>query len=177
MPCTRSIQPGGLQRTLSSPHESCPAAAAAAATHMQQTPMTPTQLCVVGAGLCCYVTLRLRFLRPEPIQLRKMVPLCWSVLMLNCTLRNSRMWRSVRTAYGVNGPSRTCTTTHTYTALQANSAPAGSDNVCANAHNRCWPQSHTSTVTAACCLLDDLLKGTTGQNESDGTRVCHLLHV
>lgn len=28
--------------------------------------------------------------------------------MLNWTFRNSRMWRRVRTAYGVSGPSRTC---------------------------------------------------------------------
>lgn len=55
-----------------------------------------------------YVTLRLRFLSPDPMQLRKMVPLCWSVRILNCTFKNSRMCRSVRTAYGVNGPSRTC---------------------------------------------------------------------
>jgi hypothetical protein len=59
-----------------------------------------------------HVTLRLRFLSPEPMQLRKMVPLCWSVRMLNCTLRNSRMCRSVHTAYGVKGPSRTCVQQH-----------------------------------------------------------------
>lgn len=35
------------------------------------------------ARLCNHVTLRLRFLSPEPMQLRKMVPLCWSVRMLN----------------------------------------------------------------------------------------------
>jgi hypothetical protein len=52
--------------------------------------------------------LRAKFLMPAPMHERNTVWLSLSVRMLNTTPRKSRINRSVRTVWGVRGPSRTC---------------------------------------------------------------------
>lgn len=47
------------------------------------------------------------FLSPAPMQDRKMVRLAASGRTLNVTPKKALRWRSVRTACGVSGPSRT----------------------------------------------------------------------